>query len=150
MVPVNLRTAGDADGGNVVAAVLCNLATDQPDPVKRLEAIQASMRDNKKVLSQLPRAQAMALAATTVLGPAVLASLPGIGRAAAPTFNITISNVPGTQEPLHLNGARLTGNYPISIVLDGQVSTSRCPPAPTGWISGWSDAAGRCHIFSGY
>jgi diacylglycerol O-acyltransferase / wax synthase len=120
MVPVNLRTAGDTDGGNVVAAVLCNLATDLPDPTKRLEAIQASMRDNKKVLSQLPRAHAIALAATTVLGPAVLAGLPGIGGATPPPFNITVSNVPGMREPLHLNGARLAGNYPMSMVLDGQ------------------------------
>jgi WS/DGAT/MGAT family acyltransferase len=120
MVPVNLRTTGDADGGNVVGAVLCNLATDQLDPAKRLEAIQNSMHHNKKVLSQLPRAQAMALSATTVLGPTVLASLPGIGASAPPSFNITISNVPGMREPLHLNGARLTGNYPMSIALDGQ------------------------------
>jgi WS/DGAT/MGAT family acyltransferase len=119
MVPVNLRKAGDSDGGNVVAAALCNLATDLDDPVKRLETIQASMRGNKKVLSQLPRAQAMALSATTVLAPALLAGLPGL-RGTPPTFNITISNVPGIREPLHLNGARLEGNYPMSIVLDGQ------------------------------
>jgi WS/DGAT/MGAT family acyltransferase len=119
MVPVSLRKPGDPDGGNVVAAALCSLATDLDDPAKRLEAIQASTRESKKVLSQLPRTQAMALSATTVLGPAILASLPGLG-AAPPTFNITVSNVPGMREPLHLNGARLQGNHPMSIVLDGQ------------------------------
>ena len=121
MVPVSLRRDGDSDGGNVVAAALCNLATDLDDPVKvRLEAIQASMRGNKNVLSQLPRTQAMALSATTVLGPALLAGLPGL-RSAPPTFNITISNVPGMAEPLHLNGARLGGQLPdVDRVLDGQ------------------------------
>jgi diacylglycerol O-acyltransferase / wax synthase len=119
MVPVSLRKPGDPDGGNMVAAALCNLATDLDDPAKRLEAIGASMRESKKVLSQLPRTQAMALSATTVLGPAILASLRGV-NAAPPTFNITVSNVPGMREPLHLNGARLEGNYPMSIVLDGQ------------------------------
>jgi len=119
MVPVSLRQPGDPDGGNMVAAALCSLATDQPDPAKRLEVVQASMHQNKRVLSQLPRAQAMALSATTVLGPAILAALPGFG-AAPPAFNVTISNVPGMRHPLHLKGARLEGNYPMSIVLDGQ------------------------------
>ena len=35
-------------------------------------------------------------------------------------FNITISNVPGPTKPLYFNGARVEGNYPVSIVLDGQ------------------------------
>jgi diacylglycerol O-acyltransferase len=120
MVPVNLRTDADTDGGNVVAAVLCNLATHLDDPAKRLETIQASMRDNKKVLSQLPRAQAMALSAMTVLAPAALASLPGVAASTPPSFNICISNVPGMREPLYCNGARLDGNYPMSIAMNGQ------------------------------
>ncbi len=62
----------------------------------------------------------MALAATTVLAPAALASLPGFNASTPPTFNVCISNVPGMREPLYLNGARLAGNYPLSIVLDGQ------------------------------
>lgn len=31
-----------------------------------------------------------------------------------------ISNVPGAREPLYFNGARMVGNYPMSLVLDGQ------------------------------
>ena len=120
MVPVNLRTANDADGGNVASAVLCNLATDIDDPAQRLATIQASMRDNKAVLSQLPRAQAIAMGLGTTLGPAVLSTLPGLGKAAPPSFNLCISNVPGVQKPLYRNGARLDGNYPMSMIVDGQ------------------------------
>ena len=40
MVPVNLRTANDADGGNVASAVLANLATNVEDPAQRLATIR--------------------------------------------------------------------------------------------------------------
>ena len=46
MVPVNLRTEKDADGGgNMVGTILCNLATNIDDPAQRLEVISTSMRD---------------------------------------------------------------------------------------------------------
>lgn len=120
MVPVNLRTANDGDGGNVASAVLCNLATDIDDPARRLATIQASMRENKAVLSQLPRAQAIAMGLSSTLAPAVLGALTGVGSVTAPSFNLCISNVPGVQHPLYRNGARLDGNYPMSMVIDGQ------------------------------
>ena len=55
-----------------------------------------------------------------VLGPAAAGGLPGPLGSAPPPFNICVSNVPGMREPLYLNGARLDGNYPMSIALDGQ------------------------------
>ena len=120
MVPVSLRSEAEADtGGNMTGVLLCNLATDTLDPAKRLEAISSSMRSNKKVFSQLPRLQALALSAT-MLAPLGLGALPGFASAAPPPFNIVISNVPGAREPLYWNGARLAGNYPLSIALDGQ------------------------------
>jgi diacylglycerol O-acyltransferase / wax synthase len=120
MVPVSMRTQAEADsGGNMTGVVLCNLATDTDDPAKRLEAINISMRNNKKVFSQLPRVQALALSAT-MIAPLGLAALPGFVSATPPPFNIVISNVPGAREPLYWNGARLDGNYPMSIALDGQ------------------------------
>ncbi|MGV0791415.1 WS/DGAT/MGAT family O-acyltransferase [Mycolicibacterium sp. XJ1819] len=120
MIPVNLRTEGDADGGgNLVGAILCNLATDVEDPAQRLTAIAESMRDNKKVYSQLPRVQQLAVSAFLISGLA-FGLLPGFVRTAPPPFNLVISNVPGARAPLYLNGARLDGNYPLSIPLDGQ------------------------------
>lgn len=117
MVPVSLRNEGDSVGGNMVGAVLCNLATHLDDPAQRLHAIHSSMRANKNVLSQLPRAQATAL--SMLLSPAVVSSLPGFAKA-TPPFNVCISNVPGAREPLYCNGARLDGSYPMSIALNGQ------------------------------
>jgi WS/DGAT/MGAT family acyltransferase len=120
MVPVSLRRDADADsGGNMVGTILCNLATDLTDPAQRLEAISESMRRNKKVFSELPRAQALALSAAN-MAPLALTAIPGFVSAAPPPFNIVISNVPGPDEPLYWRGARLDGNYPLSIALDGQ------------------------------
>ncbi|MGB6205458.1 WS/DGAT/MGAT family O-acyltransferase [Mycobacterium sp.] len=120
MVPISLRTKEEADsGGNMVGTILCNLATDVDDPAIRLETINQSMRGNKEVFSQLPRLQAMALSAC-LMAPMALAVIPGLGSSAPPPFNIVISNVPGPTEPLYWGGARLDGNYPMSIALDGQ------------------------------
>lgn len=120
MVPVSLRTAEEADsGGNMVGSILCNLATDVEDPAQRLETISESMRGNKKVFSDLPRLQAFALSAF-LIAPLGLAAVPGFVSSAPPPFNIVISNVPGPTEPMYWGGARLDGNYPMSIALDGQ------------------------------
>jgi WS/DGAT/MGAT family acyltransferase len=120
MVPVSLRKAEEADsGGNMVGSILCNLATDVDDPAKRLAVISESMRGNKKVFSELPRLQAFALSAL-LIAPLGFSSLPGFVSSAPPPFNIVISNVPGPTEPMYWAGARLDGNYPLSIALDGQ------------------------------
>lgn len=120
MVPVSLRTEEEADaGGNLVGAILCNLATNSDDPAQRLLTISESMRSNKKVFSQLPRFQALALSAVNTSALA-LAAVPGWVTSTSPPFNIIISNVPGPTQPIYYGGARLDGNYPLSIALDGQ------------------------------
>jgi diacylglycerol O-acyltransferase / wax synthase len=119
MVPVSLRKESDEGGGNMVGTVLCNLHTDVKDAAKRLAGINDSMCDNKQVFTQLPRAQQLALSAF-MTGGLFLGLIPGFIRTAPPPFNIVISNVPGAQEPLYWRGARMVGNYPLSIALDGQ------------------------------
>ncbi|HSW13653.1 MAG TPA: WS/DGAT domain-containing protein, partial [Solimonas sp.] len=41
-------------------------------------------------------------------------------------FNVTISNVPGPQQPLYLRGARMVANYPVSLVTHGQGINITC------------------------
>ncbi len=118
MVPVSLRLDDESDGdGNLVGSILCNLATDVDDAGKRLNTISASMRGNKKVFAELPRLQALALSALNI-APLAFAPVPGLVSSAPPPFNVVISNVPGPTEPLYWRGARLDGNYPMSIVTD--------------------------------
>lgn len=120
MVPISLRAQDEQDaGGNMVGTILCNLATDGEDPAKRLATISRSMRENKQVFADLPRTQALALSAFLMSGIA-LGLVPGVVSSTPPPFNIVISNVPGAHEPMYWNGARLDGNYPFSIALDGQ------------------------------
>ncbi len=120
MVPVNLRKDGDDRGGNMVGTFLCSLATDVEDAGQRLEAISSSIRDTKEVFRQLPQVQQLALSAFNI-GGLVFGLIPGYLSAAAPPFNIVISNVSaGKAEPLYWRGSRLVGNYPLSIALDGQ------------------------------
>src|SRR5699024_4900437 len=45
---------------------------------------------------------------------------PGFVSSTRPPFNIVISTVPGPAEPMYWRGARLDGNYPLSIAVDGQ------------------------------
>ncbi|WP_313676919.1 wax ester/triacylglycerol synthase family O-acyltransferase [Mycolicibacterium sp.] len=119
MVPVSLRDEAASSGGNQVGALLASLATDLEDPAERLKEVSASMRRNKAVFNELPKVQQVALSAFNI-SPLLLSLVsPALGSA-APPFNLVISNVPGSREPLYWNGARLDGNYPLSIALDGQ------------------------------
>ncbi len=118
MVPVSLRTADDAAGGNAVSAVLANLATHLDDPAQRLTAISECMRNNKAVIAQLPRPQAIALG-MMLLSPVVLGGVTGTAIK-PPPFNVCISNVPGARNTLYTRGARLQGSYPMSIAANGQ------------------------------
>lgn len=118
MVPVSMRDE-ESSGGNQVGALLCNLGTDLADPAQRLQTVSSSIRGNKEVFAGLPKIQQLALSAFN-MSPLLLELVPLLRAAAPPPFNIIISNVPGAREPLYWNGARLDGNYPLSIALDGQ------------------------------
>jgi WS/DGAT/MGAT family acyltransferase len=120
MVPVNLRKDDDDRGGNLVGTFLCNLGTDTEDASRRLETISTSLRDTKNVFKQLPQVQQLALSAFNI-GGLVFGLIPGYLSTGTPPFNIVISNVSGGRaEPRYWRGARLDGNYPLSIALDGQ------------------------------
>src|SRR5947209_6552153 len=65
MTPVSLRQESDGDesAGNAVGAILRSLATNEPDPARRLEKIAKSTRRAKDVLRGLTQLQATALSA---------------------------------------------------------------------------------------
>jgi diacylglycerol O-acyltransferase / wax synthase len=120
-VPVSLRDRDDdAPGdGNAVGVVLCNLGTNLEDPLARFDLIHRSMRDSKATLQGLGPLAVIMLSALN-FGPVALGPLYRYEVLRKPAFNVIISNVPGPAEPLHWNGSRLEGIYPVSIPYDGQ------------------------------
>lgn len=122
MVPVSLRAGADAPGGgNSLATLVADLATDEVDPERRIHRIMASTAYGKGVLSQLSPLQNLLIGAlgVGVAGPAAV--VPGVAGHTTPPYNLVISNVPGPAEsPLYWNRSRLLGMYPASIVLNGQ------------------------------
>lgn len=116
MVPMSLRK-DDSDSGNQVAMILANLATDVEEPVERLGAIKRSVQTSKDRFSQMNQKEIMNYL-MAVMAPAGLNMVTGL-LPRWQSFNVIISNVPGPRNPLYFQGAKLTGMYPVSIVLDG-------------------------------
>ncbi len=129
MVPVGLNAkksqSASADGGNAVGAVMCQLATDLPDPAARLARIHRSMLDGKEALSSMTPTQILAMSA---LGqaPAIIAPLLRMQGIVRPPYNLIISNVPGPRETHYWNGAKLVGTYPLSIPINGMALNITC------------------------
>jgi diacylglycerol O-acyltransferase / wax synthase len=121
-VPISLRAEGDTSSNNQVSGTLIDLATQVADPMARLVAIRAGTRAMKAemgVFRDLLPTDFPSLGSPWLLSG--LASLYGRSRMAhrLRVANVVISNVPGPQVPLYLAGARMTGMYPLSIVVHG-------------------------------
>lgn len=115
MVPVSTRQ-DNSEGGNQIAMILANLGTHIADPYNRLEVIKHSVQTAKNRFKQMTPEEILNYTALT-MAPTGLNMLTGL----APkwrAFNVVISNVPGPQNTLYWNGAKLEGMYPVSIPID--------------------------------
>jgi WS/DGAT/MGAT family acyltransferase len=125
MVPVSVRSGTEDDTyQNRVSAMFSDLATNEPDPMKRLRRVQQSMTAAKEQFAAIP---AEALQDFTQFAPPAVAaramrmySRLRIADRMNPPFNLVISNVPGPQIPLYSAGAKLQHFYPVSTLVDGQ------------------------------
>jgi len=125
MLPVNIRPRDDPGGGNAVGSILASLATDVADPRARLDAIMASTRAAKEQLRGMSRHAILQLSALLML-PSGLQHLTNTSGRLRPQFNVVISNVAGSKEPLYFRGARLEAVYPLSIPIHGQALNITC------------------------
>lgn len=124
-IPVSVRPKDDEGAGNAISFILATLGTDVVDPKLRLASIKASVQHGKDHVRQLPR-RAMLQYTMLLMAPTIITLLTGIGGRIRPMFNITISNVPGPEQPLYFRGAELVAIYPASIVTQGQALNITC------------------------
>ena len=123
-IPVSVRT-GDQAGtyGNRILLMAAPLATNEEDPVRRLEIMRDAMKDMKERHRALPAE--LLKDVNHFIPPAVFARAARLtfrlstSQAGRPTWNLVISNVPGPQFPLYMAGAQLQANYPVSVITDG-------------------------------
>ncbi len=117
MVPASVRS-DDAEFSNRITMILANLGTHKDDPLERLKIVRRSVLNAKERFKRMNASQILNYSAF-IYGAAGLNIASGL-MPKRQAFNLVISNVPGPQEPLYWNGARLEALYPASIVLDGQ------------------------------
>ncbi len=123
MAPVNVRSETEkGTGGNQVSALAVAIRTDIPDPLERLAAVHGHTRAAKE-LSNAYGARLMTdinkhiPAASLALAGRLVTQL-GLGNMMSPLFNCVITNVPGPQVPLYMNGARMVTQYGLGPVGD--------------------------------
>ncbi|PAV26612.1 diacylglycerol O-acyltransferase [Tamilnaduibacter salinus] len=124
-IPVNIRPADDEGTGTAISFMIASLATDEATPKARLEAIKTSTRIAKEHLQSLPR-HALNQYTMLLMSPYILQLMSGLGGRMRPVFNVTISNVPGPEEPLYYEGARLEAMYPVSLIAHGGALNITC------------------------
>ncbi len=122
-MPISLREQGNTEMRTQATLSLVNLASHIADPVKRLQAIRDSSGATKAVARQ---ARSVIPTDIPLLGvPWLLGALANLyGRSSVvdtlPILaNVLISNVPGPSVPLYVDGLRMTGYWPLSIVEHG-------------------------------
>ena len=119
MTPVSFRPADAEIEGNSFSVVFASLATELGSELERLRAVQRSMGEAKRLLKGMNSSEIPIFTSVVAL-PVLVPHLLRVSGRTRPTFNVTVSNVPGPREQLYWNGAALQGMYPLSIVSHGQ------------------------------
>ena len=122
MAPISVRD-GDATGGNRVSAMFVPLGTDVAEPLRRLESVYEGTQASKTMTNAIGAAL---LADYAHFTPSTLAGLGarlssrlGLANRGTPAYNTVVSNVPGPQVPLYMNGAKVVEMHGLAPVHDG-------------------------------
>ena len=118
-IPVSIRKEGEKSKNRIVF-VLCELGTHLRDAGERFRWIKNSMDESRRLLEILPEAGATGFTLAMDAAFMLQRSLSGVAPSLPPIANLVISNVAGSQKPLYMNGARLEGMWPLSLLMDGQ------------------------------
>jgi WS/DGAT/MGAT family acyltransferase len=124
MAPINTRRPDEVDvTGNVLATMSVPLHTDIADPLARLRAVREATANAKETEHAISARQMTDLtrhipSATMALAGRLVTGL-GLGHRAMRLCNCTVTNVPGVQQPMYLNGAKLIKSTGFAPVIDG-------------------------------
>lgn len=120
MTPISVRSSSLRRAtGNQMSAMLLDLATNEPDPARRIRQIHWN------AVASEPYREAIAADRLTEMLPSTMLALSArlyselqIAQRYQPVFNLPITNVPGPQVPLYLQGARLVRQYNTAPLFD--------------------------------
>ena len=123
-VPISVRPADqhNTDGGNLVSGMLIHLRTDVDDPIERIKLI------NEDAIATKAYAQAIGAERLQTIVDSVPASIASLGMQAMartglasriPFAHTVVTNVPGSQDPIYLCGAKASTWMAAACLLDG-------------------------------
>lgn len=120
MTPISVRSSSLRKAtGNQMSAMLLDLATCEPNPAERIRRIHWNAVESE------PYREAIAADRLTELLPSTMLALSArlytelqIAQRYQPVFNLPITNVPGPQVPLYLQGARLVKQFNSAPLFD--------------------------------
>jgi WS/DGAT/MGAT family acyltransferase len=122
-VPINARPRKDTDpgnGGNRITAMTTRIYTDIEDPLARLREITRTTRRSKEAKSGLSARLMTDLTQHVPAATQLLAGRLVLRAGMAPKVcNLFISNVPGPQTPLYMNGAKILHYYGMAPLANG-------------------------------
>ena len=114
LVPVSVRTEDQrSSGGNRLAAMRAPLPVYVADPVERLGVVRAAMDDlkeSKQALGAEVLSDAQNFAPPTVLAQASRLNF------STRLFNLLVTNIPGPQIPLYVQGREMQTVFPIAFL----------------------------------
>ncbi|NND83197.1 MAG: wax ester/triacylglycerol synthase family O-acyltransferase [Gammaproteobacteria bacterium] len=123
MAPINVRTKDQqGQAGNQVSQMTVLLRSDIEGAIERLKAVHRGTRDAKE-LSNAVGAKAMTditqfVPSTIAASAAKLSSSLGLANQMKPSFNCTVTNVPGLQVPMYYTGAKMVTSFGLGPVMD--------------------------------
>ncbi len=124
MVPVNTRSKKQGkDMGNQISAMLIQLPTNLDDPIDQLRQLHKNTQRGKAYQGAIGAKQMTDYAEFIpfALGAqaARLYTRMHVSKLHRPLFNLVITNVPGPQVPLYMNGKLMLANMGMAPIFDG-------------------------------
>ncbi len=124
MVPVNTRSnKAGKDMGNQVSAMLIQLPTQLDDPIEQLRTLHENTNRGKAYQDAIGAKQMTDYAEFIpfALGAQAtrLYTRMHVSNLHRPLFNLVITNVPGPQIPLYMNGRLMLANMGMAPIFDG-------------------------------